>query len=371
MRGSVSRGARGRPVRPEELGAADVSRWRELQHADPALTNPFLAPEYAIAVGAVRPQARVAVLDEGFFAFEDHGTGIGLPLGAGLSDQQAVIGGKDVDARELAARCGVHAQWFEHVPEPLLPDGVNRVVRYPSPVIDLSEGYEAFFERRRRASKSLVPTMQRKRRKMEREIGPTRFVFASNDRAVLRDVMRWKSQRYAELGAWDRFAAPSTIALVEALHTTQAPGCSGTLSVLYAGDEVAAAHFGLRSEQVLTSWFPTYNPEFGRYSPGLLLHFLMAEAAAECGMVAFDLGAGDHGYKDVLRASEGTLARGWAFRGSAAGIGRRVATAPGHGIRSLARRSPRVRMAMRGVRDNVRAAGARLGRNAHVDSGDG
>jgi CelD/BcsL family acetyltransferase involved in cellulose biosynthesis len=343
-------------ARPCELGAADLARWRELQRADPALANPFLAPEYALAVGAVRPRTRVAVLDDAFFAFEAHRSGVGMPLGAGLSDQQAVVGRTDVDARELAARCGVHVQRYEHVPESLLPTGVRRVVRYRSPRIDLASGYAAFLEGRRQVSKSLVPTMLRKRRKLEREIGPVRFVFASDDRAVLRDVMRWKSQRYAEIGAWDRFADPATVALVDEMHATHAPGCSGTLSVLYAGDAVAAAHFGLRSERVLTSWFPTYDPELGGYSPGLLLHFLMAEAAAEHGIVAFDLGAGEFGYKDVLSDSDDVLTRGWVFRGTAAGIGRRAATAPAHGIRVLARRSPRVRAALKGVRDTVGAA---------------
>ncbi|GAA5110989.1 GNAT family N-acetyltransferase [Pseudonocardia adelaidensis] len=343
------------PTRPSELGTDDIEGWRELQRADPALANPFLAPEYAIAVSTARPQARVAVLEDGFFAFEDDGSGIGLPLGAGLSDQQAVIGRSVVHARELAARCGLHALWFEHVPERLLPAGVRRVVRYPSPVIDLSGGYAAFFEGRRRASKGLVATMLRKRRKMEREIGPVRFVFASDDRTVLSDVMRWKSERYAELGAWDRFADPATVALIDELHTTTAPGCSGTLSVLYAGDRVAAAHFGLRSERVLTSWFPTYNPDLGGYSPGLLLHFLMAEAAAEHGIVAFDLGAGEFGYKNVLSTTDEVLTRGWAFRATAVGIGRRAATAPAHGIRTLTARAPRARAALKGLRDRVRA----------------
>ncbi|GAA0907457.1 GNAT family N-acetyltransferase [Pseudonocardia zijingensis] len=351
----TGRGPRVEPIRPGELGPGDVERWRALQRSDPALANPFLAPEYAIALGTSRPQTRVAVLDEGFFAFDAHGSGIALPPGAGLSDQQAVIGPRGADARELAARCGLHAMWFEHVPERLLPSGVRRLVRYPSPVIDLSGGYAAFLADRRRASKNLVPTMMRKRRKMEREVGPIRFVFASDDRDVLHDVLRWKSARYAELGAWDRFADPATVALVNELHATTAPGCSGTLSVLYAGDQVAAAHFGLRSERVLTSWFPTYNPELGGYSPGLLLHFLMAEAAAEREITAFDLGAGDFGYKDALRTSDEVLVRGWAFRTTAAGIGRRATTAAAHGIRTLTARTPRVRAALKGVRDRVRA----------------
>jgi CelD/BcsL family acetyltransferase involved in cellulose biosynthesis len=242
-----------------------------------------------------------------------------------------------------------------------LPRSLERIVRYSSPVIDLRDGYPAFLEARNRASKHLVPTVQRKRRKLEREVGPVRFEFDSSDPAARRAVMRWKSQQYAELGEWDRFADPAIADLLERLHGTRAPGCTGTLSVLYAGDQIAAAHFGLRSQHVLCSWFPTYNPDLARYSPGMLLHFLMAEGATKLGVTAFDLGAGEHGrYKSELASYEKCLARGWAFRATTPGIGHRVASAPSHGIRSLARRSPRVRSALEGPHDALRAATRRV-----------
>jgi CelD/BcsL family acetyltransferase involved in cellulose biosynthesis len=351
------------PVRPDELSEEEIARWRRLQDADPELASPFLAPEFTIAVGAERPASRVAVLEEGFFAFEAHRFGVAKPIGAGLSDQQAVVcpTNRTVDMRALAARCGVHALRLENVPATRLPRSLERVVRYPSPVIDLRDGYPAFLEARKRASKSLVPTVQRKRRKMEREVGPVRFEFDSSDPAALRTVMRWKSQQYAELGEWDRFADPAIVGLLERLHGTRAPGCTGTLSVLYAGEQIAAAHFGLRSQRELCSWFPTYNPSLARYSPGLLLHFLMAEGAAERGVVAFDLGAGEHGrYKAELISHDKTLARGWAFRTTSAGFAHRVVSAPSHAIRSLARRSPRVRSALEGPNDAIRTAARRV-----------
>lgn len=351
------------PIHPDELGEEEILRWRHLQDSDPELASPFLAPEFAIAVGASRAAARVAVLEEGFFAFEAHRFGVARPIGAGLSDQQAVVcpASRTVDARALATRCGVAALRLENVPATRLPRSLERVVHYPSPIIDLRDGYPAFVEARRRASRNLVPSVQRKRRKMEREIGPVRFEFDSADPAALQTVMRWKSRQYAELGEWDRFADPTVVALLERLHGTRAPGCTGTLSLLFAGDQIAAAHFGLRSQQVLCSWFPTYDPDLARYSPGMLLHLLMAEAAAERGVTAFDLGAGEHGrYKSELAAYDKTLARGWAFRDSASGFGHRIATLPSHSLRVVTRRSPRVRAALEGGRDALRTITRRL-----------
>src|SRR5687767_9196384 len=51
-----------RVVRPDELGPAELDRWRAFQLADRRLANPFLAPEFALAVARHQPTARVAVL---------------------------------------------------------------------------------------------------------------------------------------------------------------------------------------------------------------------------------------------------------------------------------------------------------------------
>ena len=62
-------------VRPGELGAAEIGDWHAMQDRSEPLANPFLCPEFAIAIGRSKPQARVAVLSEnggpvGFFPFE-------------------------------------------------------------------------------------------------------------------------------------------------------------------------------------------------------------------------------------------------------------------------------------------------------------
>ena len=92
------------------------------------------------------------------------------------------------------------------------------------------------------------------------------------------------------------------------------PGCSGVLSVLYVGERPIAAHFGLRSRTVLSCWFPAYDPEFAKYSPGLVLHLRMAEAAAAAGIGMLDLGRGAAEYKDALKTGELTVHEGAVVR---------------------------------------------------------
>ena len=49
--------------------------------------------------------------------------------------------------------------------------------------VDFSDGYDDYLADRRRALKQLVQSTLRKRRKLEREIGPLRFTFAGDDPA--------------------------------------------------------------------------------------------------------------------------------------------------------------------------------------------
>ncbi|RSS98415.1 GNAT family N-acetyltransferase, partial [Streptomyces sp. WAC05374] len=120
-----------------------------------------------------------------------------------------------------------------------------------------------------------------------------------------------------------RFAQEWISALVRDLHTTRAPGCSGVLSVLYAAGRPVAAHFGLRSRTVLSCWFPAYDPAYATYSPGLVLHLRMAEAAAAAGIGTLDLGRGAAEYKDALKTGELRVYEGASVRpGVRAGAGR-------------------------------------------------
>ena len=149
--------------------------------------------------------------------------------------------------------------------------------------------------------------------------------FDTQDHQALDTLMRWKSAQYRRTGRFDRFARPATVRLVRDLLETRAPGCSGTLSVLSVGDRPVAIHFGLRSAATLACWFPTYDVALAKYSPGLMLHLFMAEAAATAGLRRLELGKGDEEYKTLLGNQQLTVAEGCV---QAAVRGRRGPPAP-------------------------------------------
>ncbi len=349
---------------PSELAAAELHSWQAMQRATATLQNPFLSADFTLAVGRVRPNARVAVLEQdqgvaGFLPYEVKGLGIGKAIGSGLSDCQGLIHQPDLEWEPKAfLRASGLAVWeFDHLAGSQLGWFPEHARRSPSPIMDLSDGYEAYLERRRQASKKIVKTTFAKQRKMAREVGEVRFDFDVRDLDVLHTLMDWKSGQYARLLEYDRFDDPRTVRLVEDLFATRTPECSGTLSVLYVCDRPIAAHFGLRSASVLACWFPAYDAALARYSPGLLLHFMMAEAAAARGIRYLDLGKGHSEYKESIKSGDLEVAEGWIERPLPFALIRRLQRAPRRHVGPLIKSHPRLAQQVRRTRWHLRQFG--------------
>ncbi|MDF5757261.1 GNAT family N-acetyltransferase [Spongiactinospora sp. TRM90649] len=312
-------------ARPADLGPSEVARWRELQQADPSLDNAFLSVEFAQAMGRLQEYVRVAVIEQdgrivGFFPFERHGFGIGKPLGGFLTTCHGLISVPELklDARELLRACRLSVLDFDH-----MVAGQPTFARFesdvrPAPVMDLSDGFDAYAERVRANSPKNYKTVRYKERKLGREHGDVRLEWASPDPAVLRTLLDWKSDQYRRTGRVDRFAQPWIVRLTEEMHAAETPGFAGVLTMLYAGDVPVAGHLGLRTATSLVGWFPAYDPEYARYSPGIVHHLLMAEHAARAGLRQVDMGKGGREYKDWLKSGVLLVAEGRISRPSAA-----------------------------------------------------
>lgn len=341
-------------TRPGELGPDELARWRALQQESPHLDSPFLSPGYARTLDRIRDDVRVAVLEEdrevvGFFGFRLRGRRAARPLGEGLSDSEGIVHvpGWRWDPAALLAACKLASWDFHCLISEQVPDRLRGVTRSPTPVIDVTQGYSAYLESRRRNSRSGVQTTFRKQRKLGREVGELRFEFADRNPQALRALMDWKSAQYRQTGEWDRFAIPWISRLVQDLFDTPADtlGCSGTLAMLYAADKPVAGYFGLRSGRTLACWFPAYDPASAAYSPGILLHFLMAEAAPQHGVGLLNLGRGEEEYKNGLKTGELVVVRGAIDDGSPRALAGRAARAPRRYLGPWIKEHPRLEQA--------------------------
>ncbi|MGC3001342.1 GNAT family N-acetyltransferase, partial [Streptomyces sp. G35A] len=338
-----------RVLRPEELGEGERERWRELRSAAEAPRSPFMEPEFTTAVGRVRPGARVAVLYEGaepagFLPHERGVLGQGRAIGLGVSDCQGAVlrPGLVPEAGALLRACSVSSLAFDNLEagqDLFLPYAAEEHATY---VIDVEKGYETYESVLRAQSPKFLKTTLAKERRLGRRAGPVRFVFDERDPAALRALMEWKSAQYRRTGRRDRFAQEWISRLVGRLAETRAPQCTGTLSVLYAGGRPVAAHFGLRSASVLACWFPAYDPEFAKYSPGLMLHLRMAEAAAAEGIGMLDMGRGPAEYKDALKTGELAVHEGALTRPGAGAALHWLSREPARRAHGFVRARPRL-----------------------------
>ncbi len=133
----------------------------------------------------------------------------------------------------------------------------------------------------------------RKRRKLERDLGPVKLTFHDPRPGVLQDMMRWKSQQYVSTGVKDLFRDPCWVRLFDELLARNAL----VVTSLSAGERVVAVHAGVQFEGRFYWWIPAYDPELSRYSPGkILLHDVMERSQA-AGDRVFDFLIGGEAYK--------------------------------------------------------------------------
>ena len=324
-------------VPASDLGPPELARWSELQRASPTYRSPFFRPEFMTAVASVR-DVRVAVIEDagkvaGFFPFEVGRRRSGRPIGWPHSDYHGPVldDAVPLDPRKLVRACGLASWSFDHLPAQLTAFVPYAFGQGRSPSLDLSRGFDPYLASRK--TRSEVRNTLRKARKLAREVGPLRFDPESDASDLFARLLGWKRLQYAETGVRDLLADAGSRELLERLHATRGAEFGGALSVLYAGDIVVALHFGLRSGSVGHSWFPAYNRELGRYSPGLMLFLELAKAAAPLGIREIDLGKGEAPYKLALATDSLPLYEGC--------VGARALSALPVRVRTSARRALR------------------------------
>ncbi len=298
-----------RPIvlKPGELNLEQLAAWKELVAEDKTLQSPFYQPEYTQAVGQVRDDVRVAVIEKenqpvAFFPYQRGSSGLGLPVGGKLNDFQGIIGRvpSSLSIQSLLKECGLISWAFDHVPDTQCDLMASCEGASESPYIDFSNGWQAYQENRAQAHSSIIRETQRKQRKLARDAGEIRFVFHTEDDAVFDQLLRWKSAQRRMTKTFDVLQMAWARSVLENLRTVQGEELRGCLSAMYAGDRLVAAHFGLISRKVMHLWFPAYNVEFANYSPGVALMLNMLAEADSQGITRFDLGKGKERFKQRL-----------------------------------------------------------------------
>ena len=291
-------------IRPRALDAGLIAKWEWFRQSNPDLRSGYFHPEFLFAVERVRSDVEIAVLRSnrevvGFFPFQRVAPQVADPVGGMMNDFHGVIGppSLQLDFRHLLSSCGLKRFKFHALVEP--HRDVDRFCydQLASPHIDLSGGYEGYFDNLRSQSKTIRRQGQKTRR-MVRDHGSARFEWNVIDPDVLETAIRWKREKYQRTRIFDILSVDWTANLLREIHRTREPGFQGLLSALWAGDHLIAAHMGFLCGTVLHYWFPTFDYSQRRYSPGTQLLLQVCEHAAQRGVQAIELSYGEAGFKN-------------------------------------------------------------------------
>ncbi|MBC7965497.1 MAG: GNAT family N-acetyltransferase [Fuerstia sp.] len=262
-------------------------------------------PEFTQATGLVHGGVRVVIAEQdgipvGFLPFQNEQRGQSVAVGGSLNDFQGLISDADSDCdfTELLGHAGIDRLSCSKLLDWQDQMGPFVLRRNPSPLIDLSAGLEGWESGLKDQGSEQLKQLARKERKLGRECGDVRFEFHTTSDSVLQTLVRWKRDQYSRTGEFDVFSAnwPAHLLCYLLSLPSDAP-LQPILSALYAGKALVAAHYGLRNASVCHWWFPGYDLEYGKYSPGkILLRHLLKESAIQ-GVTRFDFGAGDESYK--------------------------------------------------------------------------
>lgn len=302
--------------RPADLDAGMRALWTEFRAADPALASPYFDLRYVLAAGECAPSAEVAVLSrggrvQGFLAFQRRGRLI-QPIAAPLTDYHGVVARPDaeIDLREVMAALGARRFRFSGLAGPAIAG--ERLETRTAMVADLSQGLDVYLARR---PKDFLKDKRRRARRLAEDHGALDFDLTTVSDEALEFVIRLKRAQLRRTGQHDIFASAWVRGLLGRLAEAREPDFGLRLASLRAGGRLVAAELGLLSGGAYHLWFPVYEPDLARYSPGSLMTLETLRAAAGQGIALVDFGPAGEGYKadfadPAARVLEGDLTDG-------------------------------------------------------------
>ncbi len=290
------------------LSADERARWIVLRATQIEFATPFFSLAFFDAVQASRGDVWVAVLRSenriaGFLPFHRIDQ-VAWAAGRYFNDAHNVVAHPQTrfDWPKLLRACDVKAFDFHA----LVGSDANMC---RSSIQGVTESFRAdigtdpvAFLTQLEKGHSTIRKQEQKSRKLAREVGPVRVEVDCRDTEVLRKMISLKRDQYQRTHILDLFASPWTRDLIMHLHrrdpcSTAEGSMRGLLSVLRAGDDVVAAHFGMIENGLLHYWFPTYDTRFARFSPGTALFKQIIRFAGDQGIRCIDMGYGEQAYK--------------------------------------------------------------------------
>ena len=294
---------------PSQLGETEIARWKEMQQSSPRLHRAFFSPAFSLACEVGGFDTRVALIRRGdlieaLYPFQYHNrlhkwAGIAEQIGGHLADSTGIIAGLGwrTSPAELVRLCGVGAIHVSCLADGQTEFGLDSYQVVPNYIVDLSQGYERYFEDLRSRNPDFVRDTGRRFRRATRSLGSLTVKHSDTvDAKALDRLVAQKRAQYKRTNK-DGLNDVRTLRVLKYLATQTEESCKVFHTTLEAGGRVIAEHFGLLYSDVLSYWLPVYDWDFQQYSPGRLMLWELIKEAPQHGITTIDFGEGDAQYK--------------------------------------------------------------------------
>lgn len=320
---------------PQRLDSDTLALWADWHGETPMAVSPFVHPVLVTAAADAIGATYVAVIRHrgaiaGFFPFQRAGRS-GRPPAHVMNDGDGIVlrPGVGLDVRRMLEACDLHSFSYVHMPTDPSPFSPYHTDRGPTARVDLRGGYAQYEQSLRRTGSKVIQEAGRKRRRLERQLGPLRFEFRVDHQRLVQQLVTWKQNQIAEREPGTAFPIETITAVLLRLgREPVTEGFESVLSALYAGDTLVALNWSLRSGPLLVASIPTFDLSLSDHSPGLLLHIGLIEAAAAVpGLREIDLGLDVNRLKGRLMTHTVPFARGTVYTSATMRLYRRARTA--------------------------------------------
>lgn len=316
--------------------------WQGFVDGSPDLASPYFELEFAELMARVRADTRVAVFyrdgaPAGFLPFQKSMSGVFRPLGGPMGDHHGLVT-DDPDLRFIdQLKAGLFGTLiYDGALASQAELGENGHSPEASWVVDLSDGQDAYWEGRQKAEAKTMRNLRARERKLGELGGEVVYRIDDTRREALDTLMTYKRAQYAATGATDVFHGAWAGQLVAALMQHRSDRLAGCLSTMELDGRVVAAHFGMRSRDVLHYWFPAYDPKLSNVAPGLLLFREMTRELTDLGPTHMHLGPGTYDFKkrfsnasfDIMRGEISSLSLSSAALAAGRGLDRLASALP-------------------------------------------
>jgi CelD/BcsL family acetyltransferase involved in cellulose biosynthesis len=330
-------------VHPQDLSLSDIVVWRRFLEAQPALSSPFLTPEWAQAVGRQRSDAQIVIFRKGeravgFLPVQRPNAFAARPLGGAVCDEQALIGPGDPSYHLAEAARALDVGRIDFTAA-LRESGLGRFLQ-TSEQADLAcfdAGWDAYAAALKATGSSVRSIAAQSLRQLsEAHDQDVHLETFSGDAEAFDLLIDWKRAALDRAEAPDPYSREWVRRLVrETFLAPRAVTFGGALFVLRVKQRPVSALYCLTSRKALHAWVSASDPAFETSAVETLVRVGAVRAAARAGFTEMRFGPGAGNAGELVN---GQRACGAAFL-ARPGVAGAVRSAE-YGLRALAEALP-------------------------------